>query len=121
LKWAQLKDRPSLINLRTKTQNQQAQILIDFIEQQEGAMVLSCDCNSMETSESMRMLSKVLLSGSRETGWRPFGRTLNGTEPDNGLWRIDYVLFRGEFEAVGAFLLNDSGGSDHRPVLMQFR
>lgn len=121
LQWHPYQDRPEIINLRTKTQNRQAEILLELIRQEQGTVILGCDCNSLETSESMRMLSQVLRNGSREVGWRPFSSTKAGAEPDDGLRRIDYVMQRGELKAVGAYLLNDSGGSDHRPVLVELR
>lgn len=120
LQWHPIMDRPEIINLRTRTQNRQAEILLDFIAQEAGTVIVGCDCNSYEKSESYRMLTAVLRNSSREVGWRPFGRLRDGMQPDDGLWRIDYVLFQGELEAVGAYRLEDTGGSDHQPVLVEF-
>lgn len=120
LKWIEPINRPEVIQVRTKTQNRQAEILLDFIKNEVGTVVVGCDCNSFETSESMRMLSAVLGNSAREVGWRPRGSRPVGTQPDDGLWRIDYVLFLGDLDPIGAYLLNDTGGSDHQPVLASF-
>ncbi len=120
LKWIEPFDRPQVINLRTQAQNRQAEILVNFIENEPGTVILGCDCNSLETSESMRMLADVVKNGAREVGWRPTAAVLEQSEHDHGLGRIDYVLFKGDLQPVGAYKLKNTGGSDHQPVLIHF-
>ena len=50
--WVDLNDWPEVINAWTVAQNQQAQIIIDEVLKQNGIVIVGCDCNSKETSNS---------------------------------------------------------------------
>ncbi|MEM8862396.1 MAG: endonuclease/exonuclease/phosphatase family protein, partial [Chloroflexota bacterium] len=114
-------ERPGIVNLRTQTQNRQVEILLETIDQFDGTILLACDCNSLETSRSMRMLQSRLQNSSREFGWRPFANAPDNLKVDDNLRRIDYVWHNGkDLQTAGAYLLNDWGGSDHAPLLVEF-
>ncbi len=121
LQYPPLLERPAIINERTRTQNRQAEVILETIAQFDGAVLLGCDCNSVETSETMRMLSQEMTIGQREAGLRGNGWTVADAEKDDGLRRIDYVLYRGDdLRPTGAYLLNGWGGSDHAPASVRF-
>lgn len=116
LRWVPWWQIPQAIKERTLLQNKQAEILLAALSEQAGTVIIGCDCNSKESSSSYRLLSESLQNAAHS----PDGLLLPGTEPDNNLQHIDYVLYRGSLLASGTTIIQDSGGSDHRPILTIF-
>ncbi len=112
---------PESLVRQTFTQNRQARLLIEEVSQQQGITIVGCDCNSNETSGSQRILATVMQNTAREVGWRLHGSRLRNAKPDRDLLHIDYVFYRGQLSPVGMYTIQDSGGSDHFPVLALFR
>jgi endonuclease/exonuclease/phosphatase (EEP) superfamily protein YafD len=102
---------------RTANQNRQVKILLEEIKNEDRPVIFGCDCNSKETSSSYRIINEELDNAARDAGWSlsqpPFVNLL----PDIALQHIDYVWYRGNLQPVGVYTVNDSGGSDHLPVL----
>lgn len=113
LRWVPLRQIPQAIGERTRLQNRQAEILLAALAQQEGAVIVGCDCNSKESSSSYRMLAERLANAAHS---RP-NLTVPGASPDRNLQHIDYIFYRGNLGANGVYVINDSGGSDHQPIL----
>lgn len=120
LRWVPLPEIPQAVVERTRSQNQQAQILLERLRGSDGIVLVGCDCNSYETSSSYRILAREMRSAARQTGWGQKANHLAQTSPDTELQHIDHVWYRGGIEPVRTYVIENSGGSDHRPVLVRF-
>ena len=120
LERVKVSDMPRAIMKGTVAQNMQAQLIIDEIHKYEGIVILGCDCNSKETSNSYRILANTLNNSARVAGWSLFGKTPENTKYDRNIQHIDYVFYRGELVPSQVVTIKDSGGSDHLPVLALF-
>lgn len=116
LRWVPLGQMPEAIAERTYQQNRQAKTLLDALSGREGTLIIGCDCNSQETSSSYRLLQEELLNAA----WGHDRTPLPGTQPDTRLTHIDYILYRGHLKASGVFVIQNTGGSDHHPLLAVF-
>ncbi|HRQ37416.1 MAG TPA: hypothetical protein PLD25_05830 [Chloroflexota bacterium] len=101
---------------RTWLQNRQAELLLAALAQQEGSIIVGCDCNSKESSSSYRMLAETLANAAHS---RPTF-SLPGASPDRNVQHIDYILYRGNLRANGTYVIHSSGGSDHQPIVAIF-
>ncbi|HUF00254.1 MAG TPA: endonuclease/exonuclease/phosphatase family protein [Anaerolineales bacterium] len=118
--WTKLKDIPATIMERTRIQNHQTQIVLDQVSDQEGIVIVGCDCNSYETSSSYRILDRLLDNSSRNTEMLAALDFPTDAKRDLYPWHIDYVWYKGDLLPVGTYKITDSGGSDHLPVLSIF-
>lgn len=62
------------------------------------------------------MLAETLANAAHS---RP-NLSLLGASPDRNLQHIDYILYRGNVRANGVYVIDDSGGSDHQPIIAIF-
>lgn len=121
LNWVRPKTNiPREIVLRTEAQNHQTEKLWEELHNEPGTVIIGCDCNSKQTSSSYRMLDEWLDNAAYQVGWQAAGVALPGGRQDTSLERIDFIWYRGGLEPFGAFEIEDSGGSDHRPILAFF-
>jgi vancomycin resistance protein VanJ len=121
LRWTKLKDVPATIMERTRIQHRQVEIVFDQVDDEDGIVLVGCDCNTYETSSTYRMLDQYLDNAARAVGLLLIGNELSGAQQDISLHHIDYVWYRGDIEPIRVHKLLDSGGSDHLPVLVIFR
>jgi endonuclease/exonuclease/phosphatase (EEP) superfamily protein YafD len=120
LLWVKLKDIPATIVKVNADQNRQAEILLEEIKNEAGIVIIGCDCNATETSSSYRILDQRMDNAAREIGWLLSANEIPNVIPDTALQHIDYVWYRGNLEPMRVYVVNDSGGSDHLPVLALF-
>ena len=118
--WTKLPEIPEVVMQRTVNQNQQVRTLLDKIDNEQGVVVVGCDCNSYETSSSYRIFDQFMDSAARQVGWSWGGNELLGTKQDLYFQHIDHVWFRGDIMPKRAYKIKDNGGSDHLPVLVIF-
>ena len=118
--WTKLKDIPATVMERTFHQNRQAALLLDEVVDEDGIVILGCDCNSYETSSSYRIFDQVLDNSSRNIDMLAALDFPAGAKRDLSPWHIDYVWYKGDVTPVGTYKIADSGGSDHLPVLSIF-
>jgi endonuclease/exonuclease/phosphatase (EEP) superfamily protein YafD len=118
--WFDLQDIPAVVVQRTTDQNRQAQILVEEIEKQDGIVVVGCDCNSKETSSSYRILADMMKNTARQTGWILNVNGLANGKRDRNLQHIDYLFYRGPLNSLSLKVIQDRGGSDHRPVMASY-
>jgi vancomycin resistance protein VanJ len=111
---------PQEIVNRTNQQNRQVEILSEELLNEPGPVIIGCDCNSKETSSSYRLLDQLFDSAAYQVGWQFPGKELAGALQDTSLQHIDFIWYRGALKPVGAFEIQDSGGSDHHPILAFF-
>jgi endonuclease/exonuclease/phosphatase (EEP) superfamily protein YafD len=119
--WVGWTDIPRVVNERTAAQNRQAEILLEQLREKEGITIIGCDCNSYETSSSYRILAQGMSNAVRKVGWLLNESELAQAKRDAALQRIDYVWYEGAIEPLTVYTIEDSGGSDHLPVLARFR
>jgi endonuclease/exonuclease/phosphatase (EEP) superfamily protein YafD len=120
LQWVALSDIPHTVRQRVTDQNRQASLLLKETQSHTGTVILACDCNSKETSASYRMLTGTMTNAARTTGWRIGTLAIVGARQDTDVQHIDYVFYRGAVKPVQVYAVQDSGGSDHLPVLAIF-
>jgi endonuclease/exonuclease/phosphatase (EEP) superfamily protein YafD len=118
--WVKPVDMPETIVQRTSDQNRQAQLLVAEIQKHEGLVIIACDCNSKETAGSHRILASAMTNAARESGRRIGAKPLANAKQDTDLQHIDYIFYRGDLMPLNVYALQDSGGSDHLPVLALF-
>jgi endonuclease/exonuclease/phosphatase (EEP) superfamily protein YafD len=114
-------DIPRVTMERTTEQNRQARIILEQLVSRQGIKIVGCDCNSYETSSSYRILNRTLTNAARQKGWTLNAPQLPHTRQDNDLQHIDFVLYQGGLQPINTFVIQESGGSDHYPVLSWFR
>jgi len=118
--WTKLKDIPATVMERTVNQNRQASIVLNQIADEEGIIIVGCDCNSYETSGSYRIFDQVVDNSAWNVGWLLWGDNLPGSKQDLSLQHIDYVWYKDGITPTGVYKITDDGGSDHLPVLAIF-
>ncbi len=106
---------PLAVDQTVADEEGQAALLIS--ESKNEPTIVACDCNSQETSIVSRLLAGALTSSARKTGWLIGSSAPAGSHPDTALDHIDYVFYRGPWEAVGTYAIQDAAGSDHLPIL----
>lgn len=118
--WTALRDIPATVMERTRNQNRQARIVLQEVNDEDGIVIVGCDCNSYETSSSYRILDGDLENAARRVGLTIALDGLPGVRQDTSFTHIDYVWFRGGMDPVRIYKILDQGGSDHLPVLAIF-
>lgn len=111
---------PSLMQERTVAQNRQTEILLKQIAHEPNDVILACDCNSKLTQSSYKMFLQQLQSAQRVIAGRFHQPPIAGTQFDRDLFNVDHILFNGTLKPVGAYSVNDAGGSDHRAMIADF-
>ncbi len=82
----------------------------------ENPVILMCDCNFTDTSEVYFRLNQVLNDSYRSAGWG-FGHTLHSGGLPFRVQRIDYVWHSDDFKTSTSYVVGQTGGSDHHPVI----
>lgn len=110
---------PTLIEERTQVRDRQAQILVNQILTYDAKRIvlLGCDCNNKETGSSYRLINRVMVNAARRVGWPIGAPTQSDAVADRRLMHIDYLFYRGPVTTSGAYAVQNSGGSDHLPVI----
>lgn len=99
---------------------QEIAVLEDRLAADQGPVLVLCDCNMTDQSDSYRALSRTLTDSFREAGWG-LGLTFPAGTPSRffdlpRLVRIDYIWHNAYLVASEAHVGGDSGTSDHSPV-----
>ncbi len=112
------------------------------IAEVEGALIIGGDFNTTDQSDSYKLIERYLPAAHREAGWgfgfsfpapssrfqglANLGFTKRGVK--QLLWlaantsptmRIDHIFYSDHFLAQQAYTLENSGGSDHLPVVAE--
>ncbi len=97
--------------------NKELTLVRDVLAGETGPLVVLCDCNFSDQSEAYRTFDGLLTDAFRAAG-RGMGFTFPNERPlVPPLVRIDYIWHSDHFVTLNAHTLNDSGTSDHRPVI----
>lgn len=82
-------------------------------------VILGCDCNTHEPTQTYRHLMRYWENTAAESGWR-FGASGTSVERgtvDRAFTHIDYIMVHGDVSAVATYRIENSAGSDHLPVV----
>jgi vancomycin resistance protein VanJ len=87
------------------------------LAEENGPLLVLCDCNLTDQSDAYRALSARLTDAFRKAG-----RGMGFTFPSQRrfvplLVRLDYIWHSDHFATLDARTLDDSGTSDHHPVI----
>jgi endonuclease/exonuclease/phosphatase (EEP) superfamily protein YafD len=97
--------------------------LRDHLRQESGPVLVLCDCNMTDQSDDYRAMDDLLDDSFREAGARmgfTFPARIGVTKRFLPyLVRIDYIWHSDQFVALNAHVGDDSGTSDHRPVIAE--
>lgn len=105
----------------THFRDEQLAALRDRLKTDLAPILVLCDCNTTDQSDAYHALDNMLVDSFREAGWGlgftfP-ARILEGKLDVPRMIRIDYVWHNQYFVATNAQVGDDSGTSDHRPVI----
>ena len=95
----------------------QVSYLSNVVKQYDDPVIIICDCNFTDTSETYSQMDKVLEDSFREAGWG-FGHTFRGRFFPVG--RIDYIWHTEDIKTVEAYVGREAG-SDHLPVIAELQ
>jgi endonuclease/exonuclease/phosphatase (EEP) superfamily protein YafD len=103
---------------------QMASLLEEHVLGEKGPVILAGDFNASDHSQLYGLIAGHLRNAHREVGVG-FGFTYPASGyrvlgvPGRPVARIDHVFFSDHFVALRAGTLEESGGSDHRPVFAE--
>ncbi|MBE7467571.1 MAG: hypothetical protein DPW09_35635 [Anaerolineae bacterium] len=106
-------------------QYQQITGLVEDIAATPGPLIVGGDFNTTDQSEAYQLVGQYLNNAHWEAGWgfgfsfpahRPRFREVPIVTP---VIRIDHIFYSPHFSAHSARTLEDSGGSDHLPVVAE--
>jgi endonuclease/exonuclease/phosphatase (EEP) superfamily protein YafD len=95
----------------------QVSYLTNIVKQYNQPVIVMCDCNFTDTSETYSQMQNVMIDSFHQAGWG-FGHTFRGRFFPVG--RIDYIWHTKQLQAVDAYV-GKGGGSDHLPVIAKLQ
>jgi vancomycin resistance protein VanJ len=104
-------------------------LLREDVQPEEAPLVLAGDFNTNEQSQTFKLIERYLANTHNEAGCG-FGFTFPANSYSIPFWpnrlfafppliRIDHIFHSGHFTALKACTLEDSGGSDHLPIIAE--
>ncbi len=116
-----LQEWPATIDKRVNDQEMQVRDLLKAASAYpDDALIIGCDCNSTEFANSARLLAATFHNAAHEIGWAVPAGPQPGSRADIRPNHIDYVWYRGALQVNATYLWNQSGGSDHAPLVAEF-
>ncbi|MGB3650999.1 MAG: endonuclease/exonuclease/phosphatase family protein [Rivularia sp. (in: cyanobacteria)] len=100
-----------------KSRAAEVSYLSNIVKQYDQPMIVMCDCNFTDTSETYSQMQNALKDSFHEAGWG-FGHTFLGRFFPVG--RIDYIWHTKQLQTVDAYV-GKGGGSDHLPVIAKLQ
>ncbi|MEO1431575.1 MAG: endonuclease/exonuclease/phosphatase family protein [Cyanobacteria bacterium J06633_8] len=96
-----------------KSRAAEVSYLSNIVKQYDKPVIVMCDCNFTDTSETYSQMRQVMSDSFHEAGWG-FGHTFKGKFFPIG--RIDYIWHTKEIKTLKADVGREAG-SDHLPVI----
>lgn len=97
--------------------NQESALVRDLLARESGPLLVLCDCNFTDQSDAYQSFDTLLTDAFREAGCGMGFTYPNEQRFLPPLVRIDYIWHNDHFSTLEAYPLNDSGTSDHRPIV----
>jgi endonuclease/exonuclease/phosphatase (EEP) superfamily protein YafD len=97
--------------------DQQLEILMDQVESEENPVLFLCDCNMTDRNDIYRHVDARLDDSYREAGWGMGFSFSTFVVSRPRMVRLDYIWHSDDFVARSARVHNNSGTSDHYPVI----
>jgi len=95
----------------------QVSYLSNIVKQYDDPVIIMCDCNFTDTSETYSRMQNAMSDSFHEAGWG-FGHTFRGRFFPVG--RIDYIWHTEDIKTVEAYV-GEGGGSDHLPLVAKLQ
>jgi endonuclease/exonuclease/phosphatase (EEP) superfamily protein YafD len=117
----------------TRPRREEIGIVLERAMSDDGPVIITGDFNMPDQAEDYQYITTDLADAYAEVGWGmgftfPDLRYLQATEefgsrtwPIPPFLRLDYVFHNTQIKAVDASVWPDSGGSDHRPLVVTLR
>lgn len=100
---------------------------LDRVRQHDGPVIVAGDLNSTDQNATYGWLAAQLEDAHRQAGWglghtAPASRAgLDGAPSPSRLFRLDYVWYSADWQALQASVGEWGGQSDHLPVVASLR
>lgn len=91
--------------------------LNNIAKQYDEPMIVMCDCNFTDTSETYSQMQNAMIDTFHQAGWG-FGHTFQGKFFPVG--RIDYIWHTQDIKTVEAYVGREAG-SDHLPMIAKLQ
>ncbi len=95
----------------------EASYLSNIVKQYNQPLIVMCDCNFTDTSETYSQMYDVMNDSFREVGWG-LGHTSRGRFFP--IARIDYIWHTKQLQAIDGYV-GKHAGSDHLPVIAKLQ
>jgi endonuclease/exonuclease/phosphatase (EEP) superfamily protein YafD len=105
-------------------QQEQVVALAGDIAQAEGPLIVGGDFNTTDQTEAYHLINQYLTNAHWEVGWGfgfSFPAPSSPIPSPTSVVRIDHIFYNEYFVAQSARTLDESGGSDHFPVVAELR
>jgi endonuclease/exonuclease/phosphatase (EEP) superfamily protein YafD len=96
---------------------QEVSYLNSVAKQYDEPVIVMCDCNFTDTSETYSQMQNVMIDSFHQAGWG-FGHTF--LSPLFPVGRIDYIWHTEDIKTVEAYVGREAG-SDHLPVIAKLQ
>ena len=96
---------------------QQVSYIKNIVKQYDDPIIVMCDCNFTDTSETYSQMQKVMEDSFHQKGWG-LGHTFLGKFFPIG--RIDYIWHTKDIKTIEASV-GEEAGSDHLPVIAKLQ
>jgi endonuclease/exonuclease/phosphatase (EEP) superfamily protein YafD len=100
-----------------KSRAAEVSYLNQIVKQYNQPMIVMCDCNFTDTSETYSQMQNAMIDSFHQAGWG-FGHTFLGRFFPVG--RIDYIWHTQDIKTVEAYVGREAG-SDHLPVIAKLQ
>lgn len=91
--------------------------LSNIVKQYDEPVIVMCDCNFTDTSETYSQMQNAMSDSFHQAGWG-FGHTFKGKHFPVG--RIDYIWHTEDIKTLEAYVAK-GGGSDHFPLVAKLQ
>jgi endonuclease/exonuclease/phosphatase family metal-dependent hydrolase len=95
----------------------QVSYLNNIVKQYDEPVIIMCDCNFTDTSETYSKMQNAMSDSFHQAGWG-FGHTFGSRFFPVG--RIDYIWHTEDIKTLEAYV-GKGGGSDHFPVIAKLQ
>ncbi|MEM9927995.1 MAG: endonuclease/exonuclease/phosphatase family protein [Cyanobacteria bacterium P01_D01_bin.50] len=100
-----------------ESRSQEVSYLSNIVKQYDDPIIVMCDCNFTDTSQTYSQMQKIMEDSFHQKGWG-LGHTFLGKFFPIG--RIDYIWHTKDIKTIEAYV-GEQAGSDHLPVIAKLQ